>query len=265
MGKSPFYITQMDCPSEEQMIRMKLEYVENIQDIDFEVSNRKLDVIHSADSASSLSSLEELKLETPVISGEDIENYQPTAKSDAKVQKMFWTVLLINFVFFITELHYGWLSSSMGLIADSLNILADSLVYGLSLMAAGSTLIKKKKVAKWSGYFKLLLAFIGLAELFRRIIGSSVLPQFEEMIGISFLALLANSICFYLLQKLKSREAHMQTSAIFTANNIIINTGVITAVILVYFNQSKYPNLMIGLVIVAIVVRDAIRILKLGK
>jgi len=61
---------------------------------------------------------------------------------------MLWTVLLINFGFFIIELLYGWLSTSMGLITDSLDMLADSLVYGLSLMAIGSTLIKKKNVAK---------------------------------------------------------------------------------------------------------------------
>lgn len=156
-----------------------------------------------------MSSLEELKLGRSLISEEDIENYQPTAESDGKERKMLWTVLLINFGFFIIELLYGWLSTSMGLIADSLDMLADSLVYGLSLIAVGSTLIKKKKVAKWSGYFQLLLAFIGLAELFRRVFGSSVLPQFEKMIGISFLALLANSICLYLLQKSKSKEAHM--------------------------------------------------------
>ena len=153
----------------------------------------------------------------------------------------------------------------MGLITDSLDMLADSLVYGLSLMAIGSTLIKKKNVAKWSGYFQLLLAFIGLAELFRRVFGSSVLSQFEEMVGISFLALIANSICLYLLQKSKSKEAQMQASAIFTSNDIIINTGVITAGILVYFTQSKYPDLVIEWVIFAIVVRGDIRILKLGK
>jgi len=65
------------------------------------------------------------------------------------------------------------------------------------------------------------------------------------MVGISFLALIANSICLYLLQKSKSKEAQMQASAIFTSNDIIINTGVITAGILVYFTQSKYPDLVI--------------------
>ena len=255
----------MDCPSEEQMIRMKLESLDNIKQLDFDIANRNLEVIHSTESSMILNSLEQLKLGTTLSSEEDIEHFEDIGNSDHKERNMLWAVLIINFTFFIIELLYGWLSNSMGLIADSLDMLADSLVYGLSLMAVGSTLTKKKKVAKWSGYFQILLALIGVAELFRRVFVSSIIPEFREMIGISFLALIANSICLYLIQKSKSKEAHMQASAIFTSNDIIINTGVIVAGALVYFTQSKYPDLVIGLIIFAIVVRGAIRILKLGR
>tara|TARA_R110002049_G_scaffold34583_6_gene112711 strand:+ start:1913 stop:2710 length:798 start_codon:yes stop_codon:yes gene_type:complete len=265
MKKTTFKITQMDCPSEEQMIRMKLEGLENIKHLDFDIPNRKLEVIHSAESSEILDCLAGLKLGTVFTSEEKVEDYEVVTNSETNERKMLWAVLIINFAFFIIEMLYGWLSNSMGLIADSLDMLADSLVYGLSLMAVGSTLIKKKKVAKWSGYFQILLAFIGLAELFRRVFESSHLPEFKEMIGISFLALIANSVCLYLIQRAKSKEAHMQASAIFTSNDIIINSGVIVAGVLVYFTQSKYPDLVIGLIIFGIVVRGAIRILKLGR
>ncbi len=48
----------------------------------------------------------------------------------------------------------------MGLVADSLDMLADSFVYGLSLWAVGSTVLRKKKVARRSGYFQLSLALL---------------------------------------------------------------------------------------------------------
>lgn len=265
MKKTTFNITKMDCPSEEQMIRMKLEAFESIKHLDFDIPNRNLEVIHTTKSSEILDCLEDLKLGTTLSSEEEIGNYEVIKNSDHNERKMLWAVLIINFAFFIIEMLYGWVSNSMGLIADSLDMLADSLVYGLSLMAVGSTLIKKKKVAKWSGYFQILLALIGLAELFRRVFVSSLIPEFKEMIGISFLALIANSVCLYLIQKAKSKEAHMQASAIFTSNDIIINTGVIVAGVLVYFTESKYPDLVIGLIIFAIVVKGAIRILKLGK
>jgi Co/Zn/Cd efflux system component len=85
------------------------------------------------------------------------------------------------------------------------------------------------------------------------------------MIGVSIFALIANAVCLFLLQKSKSNEAHMKASMIFTSNDVIINAGVIIAGVLVLLTQSKFPDLVIGLIVFLIVVRGAIRILKLGK
>ena len=135
----------------------------------------------------------------------------------------------------------------------------------LSLWAVGSTVLRKKKVARLSGYFQLALALLGLSEVIRRFISFEEVPDFQTMIIVSILALIANSVCLYLLQKSKSNEAHMKATMIFTSNDIIINTGVILAGILVLLTQSKYPDLIIGAIVFLIVVRGAFRILKLGK
>ena len=37
----------MDCPSEENLIRMKLVGISNIKNLDFDIPNRKLTVFHS--------------------------------------------------------------------------------------------------------------------------------------------------------------------------------------------------------------------------
>lgn len=265
MKKTTFNIAEMDCPSEEQMIRMKLEEVEGIQYLDFDIPNRKLDVIHTTQSSLILDYLTELKLKTTLVTEAEIDSYESVESSNENESKMLWAVLIINFSFFLIELIYGWLSDSMGLVADSLDMLADALVYGMSLMVVGKAVQAKKKVAKWSGYFQLTLALLGLVELMRRVFGESETPHFQSMIAIAFLALLANSVSLYLIQKAKSKEAHMQASAIFTSNDIIINIGVIAAGALVYFTGSKYPDLIIGLIIFGIVSRGAFRILKLGK
>jgi len=57
----------------------------------------------------------------------------------------------------------------------------------------------------------------------------------------------------------------MKASMIFTSNDVIINLGVIAAGILVFLSGSRYPDLVIGGIVFIIVVRGAIRILKLGK
>ena len=107
------------------------------------------------------------------------------------------------------EMTYGWISRSMGLVADSLDMLADSIVYGLSLLAVGAAISRKKSIAKMSGYFQIALAAMGLIEVIRRFAGADEMPVFQTIIIVSFLALIANSVSLYLIQKTKSNEAHM--------------------------------------------------------
>ena len=47
MFKSVFTISKMDCPSEESLIRMKLEGLSTIKSLVFDIENRKLTVFHS--------------------------------------------------------------------------------------------------------------------------------------------------------------------------------------------------------------------------
>ncbi|MBS3944077.1 MAG: cation transporter, partial [Melioribacter sp.] len=74
-----------------------------------------------------------------------------------------------------------------------------------------------------------------------------------------------NVICLYLLQKSKNKEAHIQASMIFTSNDIIINSSVIVAGLLVNWFNSSLPDLIIGAVVFIIVARGAIKILQLSK
>ena len=159
----------------------------------------------------------------------------------------------------------GLISKSMGLVADSLDMLADAFVYGISLFAVGGTLIRKKRIAKVAGYFQITLAVLGFIEVIRRFFGVEKMPDFSTMIIVSILALIANGICLYLLQKSKSKEAHMQASMIFTSNDVVINLGVITAGVLVNWLDSSKPDLIIGTIVFVIVVQGAIRILNIAK
>ena len=254
----------MDCPSEENLIRMKLDSIAGIKNLHFDIPGRKLTVFHKGKNDQIESSIKELKLGGRKISSESTD--QTEFVESANQKKLLWYVLTINFAFFLIEMTTGLISGSMGLIADSLDMLADSFVYGISLLAVGKTLTRKKQVAKLAGYFQIALAVFGFVEVIRRFIGVEKLPDFMLMITISVFALIANAVCLYLLQKSRSKEeAHMKASMIFTSNDIVINTGVILAGLLVYWLNSNLPDLIIGGIVFIIVIRGAIRILKLGK
>ncbi len=254
----------MDCPSEENLIRMKLDGISGIKNLDFDIPNRKLTVFHKGQIDQIEKSVYELNLGGKRISTEKTEQIDFEEHSNQK--KLLWTVLGINFAFFVIEMATGMISKSIGLVADSLDMLADSFVYGISLFAVGGTLIRKKRIAKLAGYFQIILAIIGFGEILRRFFGDEKIPDFSTMIIVSIFALIANGICLYLMQKSKSKnEAHMKASMIFTSNDVIINLGVISAGVLVNWLNSGKPDLIIGAVVFALVIQGAFRILKLSK
>ncbi|HSZ72632.1 MAG TPA: cation diffusion facilitator family transporter [Cytophagaceae bacterium] len=265
MNKSEFLIKKMDCPSEERIIRMKLDDMKEIKQLVFDIPNRKLTVFHNQHLMQISQSIDELNFNSSLISTEDIDPVLWSEESDKDQASLLWKVLTINLFFFVIEIFTGFFSRSMGLVADSIDMLADALVYGLSLFAVGGSIAKKKQVAKLSGYFQLTIALLGILEVLRRFLGQEETPDFQTMIIVSILALMANGTCLYLLQKSKSREAHMKASMIFTSNDVIINLGVIAAGILVYFFNSKYPDLVIGSIVFIIVSRGAFSILQLAK
>ena len=263
MEKTVFEITKMDCPSEENLIRTKLDGIPEIKNLEFDIPNRKLTIFHTGKLVEIASSVIELKLGGKRIRTEQSDDFY--FEEQTKQQKLLWAVLAINFAFFIIEMTTGLISKSMGLVADSLDMLADSFVYGISLIAVGGTLARKKKISKLAGYFQITLAIIGFFEVVRRFIGIEKMPDFSTMIVISTFALIANAICLFLLQKSKSKEAHMQASMIFTSNDVIINLGVIIAGLLVNWLNSNKPDLIIGAIVFVLVIQGAVRILKLGK
>ena len=263
MNKSTFTVQKMDCPSEEQMIRMKLDPVEQVRHLAFDISNRKLEVYHTGESDEIHQAIRQLDLNDKL--EETTQAALPLTSDDSHQRNILWWVLGINFCFFIIEMTTGWISASMGLIADSLDMLADALVYALSLFAVGTSVSRKKKVAGISGYLQMGLALLGFAEVIRRFFSSSETPLFKWMIIVSVFALAGNLVSLLLINKAKSEEAHMQASAIFTSNDIIVNGGVIVAGVLVYFLDSKWPDLIIGGIVFSFVMRGALRILKLSK
>jgi Co/Zn/Cd efflux system component len=246
------------------MIRMKLEGLTKIESLQFDIPRRKLEVYHSDSYDNILTALDSLHLDTKLVSSEPTE-MASIKDSYHQERRVLWQVLAINFFFFVLEMLTGFIAGSMGLVADSLDMLADSIVYALSLFAVGGTVSRKKNIAGAAGYFQLALAVLGFAEAIRRFVGYGETPDFRLMIIISLLALAGNAICLYLLQKSKSQEAHMQASMIFTSNDVIVNFGVIVAGVIVYLKASKLPDLTVGTIVFMLVGRGAYRILQLSK
>lgn len=264
MEKTILFIREMDCPSEEQMIRMKLADNTAVRRLDFDLKNRRLTVIHTGGFGCIQAAVESLGFGAELVKT-GIYSGNAGAENGVADRKLLWTVLIINFSVFAAEITAGIMARSMGLMADSLDELADAIVYALSIYAITGTLIVKKRIARSSGILQLALALWGFVEIVRRFIGDEPVPDFIVMIALSCAALAGNAASLYFLRKSKSQEVHIKATQIFTSNDVIVNIGVIVAAVLVAVWQSKIPDLVIGAIVFVIVLRGAVKIFKLSR
>jgi Co/Zn/Cd efflux system component len=261
--KTVFAVPKMDCPSEERLIRMALDGVAGISDLRFDLDARTLTVLHLGDPSPLLAKLEPLGLGARLAGTGAADRGDAIAPpADTGEARTLRTLLRVNAAMFVVELAAGWLAQSSGLIADSLDMLADAMVYGLSLYAVGKAAATKLRAAHVSGVFQGLLALGVLADVARRLVAGSA-PEPPAMIGISLLALAANVSCLLLIARHRHGGAHMRASWIFSTNDVLANVGVIVAGALVAWTGSRLPDLVVGTAVGVLVLAGAARILRL--
>lgn len=183
--------------------------------------------------------------------------FEAVSKEQSKVLII---LLLINAVMFVIEASVGWLAESTALIADSLDMLADAVVYGIGLYAVGKAATAKIKAATLSGWFQILMGLAIMLDVVRRYIGGSE-PEPAYMLAIGTLALMANLLCLKLLSKHRDGEVHMRASWIFSKNDVIANLGILLAAVLVEVFTSNLPDLITGFIVALLVVRGGKMIL----
>lgn len=266
MYKSTFYVEKMDCPCEVNLIRMTLNELTSIQHLEADLAQRRITILHTCQVDILTEKLQSLALGTRLESSEQAEEsiVAPTSSAHQE-KKLLITVLMVNAIFFLIESVIGFLFQSMGLMADALDMLADALVYGMALIVVGKSILHKQRIAQFSGYIQITLAIIGIIEVLRRYMGTESYPSPIAMATMSFLALVGNAYCLWLLQRNNSQEAHMRASLIFSANDVLINIGIIFTALAVWLTGSPLPDLIIGTVVFVLVLRGAWRILQIAK
>ncbi|MAD70739.1 MAG: sodium:proton antiporter [Alcanivorax sp.] len=264
---SVYAVPKMDCPSEERMIRLALSGVEGIRALSFDLSNRRLKVVHDGAVELVTAKLKTLELgaslqESVAADPETIKAAEFSVASATQESGTLRWLLGINAVLFVVEMTAGLIAQSTGLIGESLDNFADAAVYGLALYAVGHSVKMQLRAAHLAGVLQLILAVGVLIEVVRRFVFGSE-PESMVMVAIAFVALIANTSCLLLIAKHREGGAHMKASWIFSANDVVINLGVITAGALVAWTGSNYPDLIIGTIAGLVVLNGARRILAL--
>lgn len=173
-------------------------------------------------------------------------------------------VLGINAVMFLVVAAAALYGNSTALLADSLDNLGDALTYGLSLYAVSRSAKVKAKVALFKGGLIFLSAFAVAAQIIYKLFAPSM-PVFEVMGAFSLLGLAANSLCLFLLWRHRREDVNMSSVWECSRNDIASNLSVFVAAGAVWFTGSGWPDTVVALGLVWLLLRSAIRVISLAR
>ncbi len=170
-------------------------------------------------------------------------------------------VLLINAAMFVIELTAGLMSGSLSLVADSLDMLGDALVYGFSLYVVARGARMKARAALLKGGIMAAFGVFVLGQAIYKIVFPQ-LPVFEAIGAIGLLALAANGVCFVMLWKHRAEDINMSSVWLCSRNDIIANIAVLFAAAGVWLTNSAWPDILVGLALAALFLKSALHVLR---
>lgn len=170
-------------------------------------------------------------------------------------------VLGINAAMFVVELAAGLMSGSLSLLADSLDMLGDALVYGFSLYVVARGARMKARAALLKGSIMAAFGLFVLGQAVYKVLFPQ-LPVFEAIGAIGLLALAANGVCFALLWKHRAEDINMSSVWLCSRNDIVANISVLFAATGVWLTNSGWTDILVGLALAALFLRSALFVLR---
>lgn len=165
-------------------------------------------------------------------------------------------VLAANAMMFIVELVFGLLAGSVALLADSLDMLGDALVYGFSLYVVARGPVWKARAAVAKAAVMGLFGTFVFGQVVYKLLYPQ-LPTFETMGIVGALALAVNGGCFVLLWRHHAEDINMRSVWLCSRNDLIANVSVLLAAWAVRVTLSPWPDIAVGALICTVFLRSA--------
>lgn len=176
----------------------------------------------------------------------------------AALKKTVLVVALLNLAYFFVEAAVALGIGSVSLFADSVDFLEDTAVNLLIFVALGWPLAHRAKAGKAMAVIILIPA---LAALWQAVVkfGNPEAPDPLSLIVTAGGAVVVNTICSLLLLRHRDHGGSMTKAAWLAArNDVIVNIGiVVVGVVTLTLVRNGWPDLILGLGIVALNLRAA--------
>jgi Co/Zn/Cd efflux system component len=187
--------------------------------------------------------------------GEDLARI--ARRSD--IRRVLIVVLAVNSAMFVLEFGAGVIAQSAALMADSMDMLGDALVYAVSLYALDRSARWRAGAALFKGAFILFLGLGVIIQIAMKVL-YGVPPSSLLMLVFGVLALAANLYCLKLLWAFRADNVNLSSTFECSRNDVIANSGVILAAGLVAWFNSPWPDIAVAVVIAFLFLRSALRV-----
>jgi Co/Zn/Cd efflux system component len=176
------------------------------------------------------------------------------------IRRVLVVVLMLNAFMFVLEFGAGLLAHSASLMADSIDMLGDALVFGISLFALRRSLRWRAGSALIKGGFILLMGVGVLAEIGAKLIWDMT-PVTSAMYLFGGMALVANLSCLGLLWPYRKHDVNLASTFECARNDVVANIGVIVAAALVSASGSAWPDALVALAIAFMFFRSSLKVI----
>jgi cation diffusion facilitator family transporter len=179
----------------------------------------------------------------------------------AQQRRVLHAVLWINFGMFLAELVAGVIAHSTALLADSVDMLGDAIVYGFSLYVIARAPAWQSRAALLKGIIMAAFGIVIVVEVAAKL-ARGLTPEAAIMWAVALAALVANASVLVLLRRHRADDINMRSAWLCSRNDVIANGGVLLAALGVGLTGSAWPDILVGLGIAALFGLSAVRVIR---
>ncbi len=183
---------------------------------------------------------------------------------DPVFRRVLWIALVANGLMFVVEGVASQLGDSISLLADALDFLGDAANYAISLLVVGMGLAVR---ARASLFKSLTMALFGAwvlgSAFYRALVGSA--PEPLTMGTVALLALFVNVGVGIMLFRFRNGDSNRQSIWLCSRNDAIGNVAVMLAAAGVHVWGSRWPDLLVAVLIASLSLHAAVRVVSLAR
>ena len=183
----------------------------------------------------------------------------------ARLRRVVLVVAGLNFAWFWVEAAVALAIGSVALFADSVDFLEDTAINVLIAIALGWGARHRAIAGKAMAGILLVPAAAAVWQAVAKW-GDPAPPEVRWLILTAGAAAVINGFCAWLLARFRKGGGSLSRAAYLSArNDVLVNVAIIAMAVVTAVTQSGWPDLVLGLVIVAIGIHAAVEVWEVAS